>query len=200
MIIVAVAGGSGSGKTTLAKKLQEALGDQAKILSQDSYYRDQSHLFKGDGSVNFDHPDAIDFDLMAQHLKMLSCGQTIQVPVYDFSTHTRKKETISFSPGSVVIVDGTLILSQAQLRPFFSFSIFIDVAEEIRFARRLKRDTEQRGRTPEGVKKQFESFVKPMHDVFVEPCKNHATMVVTNNVDICDLVVQLEKKFPAIKR
>jgi uridine kinase len=191
MLIVAVAGGSGSGKTTLARKLQSALGKNSKILSQDNYYRDQSQNFKGDGSVNFDHPSAIDFDLMADHLKKLREGLSIQIPIYDFSTHMRKKETIQFDPVQVVIVDGTLILSQEKLRPFFSFCIFIDVPESIRFSRRLKRDTEQRGRTAEGVKIQFDSCVKPMHDIFVEPSKKFASMIVTNDLNLDEIVKKL---------
>lgn len=193
MRIIAVTGGSGSGKTTLARQLQSALGNDCLILSQDSYYHDQSQRFKGDGSVNFDHPDAIDFDLMAEHLEALSKGLPIQVPIYDFSTHTRKKEVVYFEPSDTVIVDGTLILSQEKLRSFFSFSIFLDVPEEVRFLRRLKRDTEQRGRTPEGVKIQFETYVKPMHDVFVEPSKKYASLVVDNHVDMNEILMHLNQ-------
>lgn len=191
MHAIGVTGGSGSGKTTLARQLQSSFGDNCKILSQDSYYFDQSQNFKGDGSINFDHPNAIDFDLMAEHLQQLLQGHSIEVPIYDFATHTRKKETVRFDPVDVVIVDGTLILSHEKLRNLLSFSIFIDVPEEVRFSRRLKRDVESRGRTLEGVKTQFNLFVKPMHDLFVEPLKKYASLVISNDLDLNEILKEL---------
>lgn len=180
-LIVAIAGGSGSGKTTFAKRLLKKLGeDVCVILGQDSYYIDQSHRFDRDGgSVNFDHPDALDFKLLETHLIDLKAGKTIQVPVYDFSQHKRLKETIEVKPHPVILVDGILILAAENLRAHFDYSFFIDTPEELRFNRRLKRDVEERGRTKEGVFAQFYNQVKPMHDQFVGPSKNFASHLVT---------------------
>ena len=192
--IIAISGGSGSGKTTAAKKLQALLGkDNCKILSQDSYYHDHSAKFTGDGSVNFDHPDAIDFGLMAEHLKCLSENKPVEVPIYDFITHTRKSESIHFKPTKFIIVDGILILSQELLRPFYDLAIFIDIPEETRFLRRLKRDVEERGRNPDGVKLQFDSFVKPMHEEFVQPSRKFATYVANDNVSLIHLLEELKQ-------
>lgn len=182
VIIIAITGGSGSGKTTAARKLYELFGqEKCQILSQDSYYFDHSKKFTGDGSVNFDHPNSIDFNLMAKHLKLLANNTPIDMPEYDFVTHTRKKETIKIQPTPFIIVDGILILSQQILRPLFDFSIFIDIPEELRFHRRLKRDVEERGRSPEGVKLQYFSFVKPMHEEFVQPSKEYASYIAFDN-------------------
>jgi len=179
--IVGVSGGSGSGKTTFARELAEALGSNAcAILSQDHYYIDQSAKFRGDGeNVNFDHPDALDFTLLAQHLSDLKRGLTVQVPIYDFVTHKRQIKTEAFESVSVVILDGTLIFSQPKIRVLLDHAVFVDAPEEVRFDRRLRRDVAERGRTPEGVHKQFYRQVKPMHDQFVEPSKANATQVVS---------------------
>jgi uridine kinase len=195
--ILAVAGGSGSGKTTFARKLYEAVGeDRACILAQDHYYIDQSHRFDGDGgSVNFDHPDSIDFDLLAQHLKELKIGHMIQVPQYDFVTHTRLQTTTPLSPRPLVIVDGILLLSQPKILDVVCASIFVDTPESLRYERRLKRDIEERGRTPEGVHKQFINQVKPMHDQFVEPSKAHATHVISDTEGFEDLLLQMVRRF-----
>lgn len=182
--ILAVAGGSGSGKTFFAQALAKKLQEKAFVLYQDNYYIDQSHRFDYDGgSVNFDHPDALDFDLMAEHLKELKKGEDIRIPKYEFATHSRMKETIYQPWKRVVIVDGILILTQPKLLELFDASIFVETPEDIRFERRLNRDVVERGRTPEGVKAQFENQVKPMHDLFVEPSKNMATYV-SSGVDM----------------
>ena len=185
VIIIGVSGGSGSGKTTFARLLHESItrklgSSTCAILSQDNYYIDQSANFKGDGSINFDHPSALDFPLLAEHLKVLKSGCIAQVPNYDFVTHTRSAETTPFPALPVVILDGMLVLSQEVVRPHLDFSIFIDAPESVRFERRLHRDVRDRGRTPEGVKIQFEAQVKPMHDQFIEPSKAHASMVVSS--------------------
>lgn len=181
--IIGVAGGSGSGKTYLARALHQKLGDViSAIIYQDNYYIDQSARFDHDGgSVNFDHPDSLDFDLLAKHLENLKHGHEIEIPVYDFVTHSRQSKTIKQKPQKVILVDGILLLSQPHVRKHFDISIFVDTSEQLRFERRLKRDVEERGRTPQGVKAQFEKQVKPMHDQFVQPSKSHADHV------ICDL-------------
>lgn len=177
--IIGVAGGSGSGKTHFAKQLQEQLGeDKCMILYQDNYYIDQSHRFEGCGSVNFDHPNSLDFSLLAAGLRRLKGGHDIEIPIYDFVTHTRKKETIKSSPKKIVLVDGILILHSDEVRAELDEAVFFDTPEELRYQRRLHRDVNERGRTPEGVKKQFEVHVRPMHNEFVEPSKAFAGTIV----------------------
>ncbi len=169
--IIGISGGSGSGKTTLARMIHQRLTSQhCEILYQDSYYLGQSE--------NFDHPDSLDFGLMSEHLRELSEGRSVNVPTYDFVSHSRRPETVYFQPKSVVVVDGILILTQKAIRRHLDYSVFVETSEELRFARRLERDIRERGRTEEGVIRQFFSQVKPMHDLFVEPSKQHADLSV----------------------
>lgn len=174
--LIGVAGGSGSGKTTLARILSELLGESVcAVLSQDHYYHDQSARFSGDGeNVNFDHPSAIDFELLSAHLQSLKRGLAVEVPRYDFVTHTRSQKTETFPSRPIVLLDGTLILSQENIRTHLDISIFVETPEEIRFQRRFDRDVKERGREPDGIIKQFKRQVKPMHDEFVEPSKSFA--------------------------
>lgn len=181
VLIVGVAGGSGSGKTTFARMLQANLGDHfCGIVAQDAYYRDMHEYFDRDGgSVNFDHPESLEFDLLIRHLKALRRGEDILVPIYDFASHRRLVEATHFPFRPVVIVDGILLLTQSELRPLLDFSYFIDTQEDLRFQRRLQRDVRERGRTAEGVREQFMSHVKPMHDLFVEPSKRFADRIIS---------------------
>lgn len=178
--IIGVAGGSGSGKTYFARELQRKLGiDNCNILYQDNYYIDQSQRFDGDGgSVNFDHPDALEFTLLAKHLASLKKGESVEVPLYEFATHKRLEKTLPFKPTKIILVDDILILNSPEVRAELDEAIFFDTPEELRFERRLHRDVNERGRTPEGVKKQFELQVRPMHDQFVEPSKKFAQTLV----------------------
>jgi uridine kinase len=163
--LIGVAGGSGSGKTTFAEMLLQHFGsNNATILYQDSYYIDRSDAFTGDGSLNFDHPDAIDWLLMFEQLSDLHAGKTIAVPMYDFVTHNRKPATITMQPKKYVIVD--------------DIKFYIDTNEAMRYQRRLLRDVEERGRTPEGVRIQYEASVRPMHDLFVEPSRVYADQII----------------------
>ncbi len=179
--IVAIAGGSASGKTTMANRLIEEFGPQlCDVLAQDNYYIDQSSQFDHDGgNVNFDHPDALEFTLMAKHLASAKSQESFPLPHYDFSKHIRKDQTTLFRPKKIIFVDGILILSQQYLLKYFDLMIFVECPESIRFERRLKRDIEQRGRTEQGVREQFEKQVAPMHNLFVEPGKKLAHVVVT---------------------
>jgi uridine kinase len=177
--LIGVAGGSGSGKTTFAEMLLQHFGsNKATILYQDSYYIDRSHAFTGDGSLNFDHPNAIDWPLMFEQLSDLHAGKTIAVPRYDFITHKRKPTAIAMQPQKYVIVDGILIFVHEIIRDLFDIKFYIDTNEPMRYQRRLLRDVEERGRTPEGVRIQYESSVKPMHDLFVEPSRVYADQII----------------------
>nr|BDT29919.1 uridine kinase [Bacteriovorax sp. HI3] len=194
--IIGVAGGSGSGKTYFARELQKILGDErCSILYQDNYYIDQSAKFDGDGgSVNFDHPSSLDFDLLAQGLRDLKQGKSIKVPLYDFATHTRKIETIDCHPKKIILVDGILILDSSVVRAALDEAVFFDTPEELRFKRRLDRDVHERGRTPDGVKKQFDLQVKPMHNQFVEPSKIFAQTIVKDFGDYHEAIEFFTRK------
>lgn len=179
--IIGVSGGSGSGKTVISQGLLSHFGsDHARILAQDHYYLDQSAKFDHDGgSVNFDHPQSLDFDLMAMHLKLLKSNHSIEVPQYDYATHSRKKVTTPFDPYEWVILEGTLLFSQPQIRDLLDYKFFIQTSEEVRFVRRYERDTKERGRTPEGVYLQFTRQVQPMHNQFIEPSQKYADLIVS---------------------
>jgi uridine kinase len=178
IVVIGISGGSGSGKTTFARMIQAHLSDQfCGWLSQDRYYRDVGPELRG--RINYDHPDALEFDLMDEHLERLREGEDVHVPQYDFATHARLPLTVAFPCRPVIIVDGILLLSQPNIRRHFDFSYYIDTDEEVRFQRRLYRDVRERGRTPDGVREQFYNHVKPMHDQFVEPSRHHADRIVS---------------------
>jgi uridine kinase len=177
--VIGIAGGSGSGKTAFAYGLQSVAGTwRCSILHQDSYYRDQRTAFDRDGgNVNFDHPDSIDFALLSRHLTELKEGRSVQVPVYDYKTHSRLERTELLDPQPFIILEGMLVLSQPMIRAILDLKVFIEAPEAVRFSRRLARDARERGRHQAGVEQQFLAHVKPMHDHFVEPSRNHADWV-----------------------
>jgi len=200
IFLLGIAGGSGSGKTYFARELQNKLGsDVCEIVYQDNFYIDQSKKFDFDGgSVNFDHPNSIDFDLLAQCLLHLKQGKNTEIPIYDFVTHARKKETISMAVKKIILVDGILIFHAPQTRELFDEKIFFDTPEELRFQRRLRRDVYERGRTAEGVHSQFFKQVKPMHDEFVEPSKVFADFLVKDTGSYDEIFQEYFKKLQSL--
>lgn len=178
-LIIAVVGGSGSGKTTVARAIEGALGLDAAFIDQDAYYRPYAELdLEGRSRVNYDHPDAFDTELLAEHLERLGGGEPIDKPVYDYSRYTRADRTERIEPRPVVVVEGILLLADARLRALFDIKIFVDVADDIRFIRRLQRDLRDRGRTVDLVIEQYLGTVRPMHLEFVEPSKRYADVIL----------------------
>ena len=179
-MIIGICGGTGSGKTTVARRILENVSDeQVVFLQQDSYYRNIGDMpIELRGVINFDHPDALDNDLFINHVKALRAGQAIEMPVYDFSIHARRTETIHIEPKPILIVEGILIFVDAMLRAQMDIKIFVDTDDDLRFIRRLQRDVNERGRTVESVIKQYLETVRPMHQQFVEPSKRHADVII----------------------
>lgn len=179
-VTIAVAGGSGSGKTTVSRAILERVGsDHIAYLPHDAYYRDLSELSAAQRrSVNFDHPDALDTALLCQHIRQLQEWNTVHIPVYDFTRDARTDQTFTVEPQPIILVEGILILAEAELRPLFDVKIFVDADSDLRFIRRLKRDIAERGRSPESIIAQYLATVRPMHMEFVEPSKRYADVII----------------------
>ncbi len=179
-IIVGVAGGTGSGKTTVVQRVVDALGeDCVAVIQHDSYYHDRSSVAPQDRlKINYDHPDALETSLLVEHLRELRTGRPIECPVYDFSSHTRRPETVPVEPRSAVIVEGILILAAPELRDLMDIRVFVDTDADLRLLRRLERDVSQRGRTADAVFDQYLDTVRPMHLEFVEPSKRWAHIII----------------------
>lgn len=183
--IVGIAGGSGSGKTTVTMSLMARLGSKALLLQQDWYYRDQSSLAPGArADVNYDHPDAQETDLLVAHLKELRAGYSVEAPQYDFSTHTRRAETLRITPCPILVVEGINALAHTGLRSMCDLTVFVDAPADIRFIRRLQRDVAERGRSAESVITQYLTQVRPMHETYVEPCKRYANLVLSGEAQV----------------
>lgn len=183
MLIIGITGGTGCGKTTIVNKILNELpkGDVG-IIPQDSYYKDTTHLTQEKRvKINFDHPNALDFDLLTTHLKTLKNNKTIKQPIYSFVEHNRTKSTLLTSPKKVIIVEGILILTKPELRDMFDIKIFIDTDADERLIRRLKRDTTERNRNIDDVLTRYQTTLKPMHEQFIEPMKVYADIIIPNN-------------------
>jgi len=213
-VVIGIAGGTGSGKTTVAQVILERVGaHHVTLVPQDAYYRDLSDLPPAQRALmNFDHPDALEMDLMVEHLRKLRNWEPIDMPVYDFTTHTRKSETRRVTPNPVIVVEGILVLADPRLRELMDVKLYVDTDADVRFIRRLKRDIAERGRTMESVIQQYLTTVRPMHLEFVEPTKRYADVIIPEggfNQVAMDMVVarlgellkvEKEKREKAIRR
>ena len=179
ILVIGIAGGTGSGKTTLMDNLVKRFSDDVTVLSHDNYYRRRDDMTLEERSkVNYDEPAALETDLMVRHLDLLRQGQAIECPVYDFSQHNRSNKTTTIEPKRVIIVEGILIFEDDALRDLMDIRIFVDTDADVRLGRRILRDVEERGRTLQSVLDQYQTTVKPMHEMYVEPSKKHAHLVV----------------------
>ena len=183
MLIIGIAGGTGCGKTTVVNTiLKELPQDEVVVISQDSYYKDTTHLsYEKRVKINFDHPRSIDFDLLVNHLNELRKGNTIQQPVYSFVQHNRTGDSVLTKPRKVIIVEGILILTNPEIRDLFDIKIFVHADSDERLIRRLKRDISERGRDIDEVLDRYQNTLKPMHQQFIEPMKEYADIIIPNN-------------------
>jgi len=198
-LVIGVAGGSGSGKTTVMKHLIERIGPQnLTLVDHDSYYRDLKHIPLSDRTKqNFDHPAALETELMIRHIEALKNGYSVDIPVYDFVNHIRSEKVNTVTPKQVILVDGILIFYEELLRKLMHIKIFVDTDSDIRLLRRLRRDIIERGRSLDGVLDQYENFVRPMHLKFVEPTKRYADIIIPHggeNLVALDMVDALISK------
>jgi uridine kinase len=193
-LVIGIAGGSGSGKTTVAQTILQRVGpERIAFLQHDSYYKELGGLPPTQrAEVNFDHPDSLESKLLVAHINQLQSGKPVEVPIYDFSTHSRTNRTFTVQPRPVILVEGILIFVEKSLRDIFSVKIFVDTDSDIRFIRRMERDIAERGRTAESVVKQYLATVRPMHLEFVEPSKRYADVIIPEggfNAAAMDMVV-----------
>lgn len=193
-LVIGIAGGTGSGKTTVADYILESVGpEKISFLPHDAYYRELKGLSQEErAKVNFDHPASLETELLIDHINQLKAGKTIQLPHYDFKTHTRTGDTTPITPHQILVVEGILIFAEPELRKLFDLLIYVDTDADIRFIRRLRRDIEERGRTTESVIRQYLETVRPMHLEFVEPSKRYAHVIIPEggyNTVALDLIV-----------
>ena len=183
MLVIGITGGTGCGKTTVVNQIVKELSEgEVTIISQDSYYRDMSHLpYSERVKMNFDHPNSIDFELLKKHLEELKQGKSVQSPIYSFVEHNRTGETVLVKPTKVIIVEGILIFSHADIRNLFDIKIYVHADSDERLIRRIKRDTTERGRDVEEVLNRYQTTLKPMHLQFIEPAKEYADIIIPNN-------------------
>lgn len=205
-LVIGIAGGTGSGKTTIANFILERVGpEQISFLPHDAYYKDLSHLPREErDQINFDHPSSLETELLIEHIKDLKAGKEIQLPSYDFKTHTRNRETLPISPQPIILIEGILIFVEPELRKLFDVRIFVDTDADIRFIRRLQRDINERGRTTQSVIRQYLDTVRPMHLEFVEPSKRYASVIIPeggfNTVALDMIVARIEAMLEEISQ
>ncbi|QOR74281.1 uridine kinase [Cruoricaptor ignavus] len=182
MLTIGIAGGTGSGKTTVVNNVLRKLNvDGVNVLSQDNYYRDNQHLPLADRELlNYDHPKSIDFELLTQHVQALKRGESIQQPVYSFVTHSRTGDYTVVQPKEVLIVEGILVLTSKELLKEFDLKVYVQTDSDERLIRRIRRDTQERGRDLEEVLQRYQTTLKPMHQEFIEPSKNEADLIIPN--------------------
>lgn len=183
--VIGIAGGTGSGKTTIASKIKASVPAEAVTgIEHDSYYRDRTDLTYDERSeLNFDHPDSLETELLVEHLARLRAGESVDMPIYDFTTHTRKTETRRAEPRPVIVVEGILVLAESKLRELMDVRLFVDTDADIRVFRRIRRDIEQRGRDFASIRDQYYKTVRPMHVQFVEPSKRWADVIIPEGGD-----------------
>lgn len=198
-VIIGITGGSGSGKTTIAHKIAEEFddNDHVIIITQDSYYKDNTGIpMEERMKINYDHPDAFDMPLLEKQLGQLLNRQAIEMPTYDFTAHTRSKETVHVEPANIIILEGILVLFSKEIRDLMDIKVYVDTDDDIRFIRRLERDIKERGRSLDSVINQYLATVKPMYHQFIEPTKRYADIIVpeggANNVAIDMLTTKVE--------
>ena len=193
ILVIGIAGGTGSGKTTLMNRIIDKFSDHITVLSHDNYYKRHDELtYEQRCGLNYDEPAALETDLMARHLDSLRQGEAIDCPVYDFTQHNRSDETIRIVPKKVIIVEGILIFENQPLRDRMDIKIFVDTDADVRLCRRISRDVRKRGRTLESVLDQYQTTVKPMHEMYVEPSKKYADIVVPEggkNIVALDMIM-----------
>ena len=179
-MIIGICGGTGSGKTTIANRiLQSVSADEVLFIQQDLYYRNLKDMpLDYRNAANFDHPDAVDNELLINHLKKLNAGEPVELPIYDFRTHTRLPDTTPIQAKPIVIVEGILIFAEPRLLEQMDIKVFVDTPDDIRFIRRLGRDIAERGRTLDSVIEQYMATVRPMHTQFVEPSRRFADVII----------------------
>lgn len=198
-LVIGIGGGSGSGKTTIAEALYGELGPERSVLIfHDAYYRDQSHLLLAERSrLNYDHPDALETELLIEHLRELLAGRPVRRPTYDFKSHARAAETVEIEPAPVILLEGVLVLADPDLRQLMDLKIYVDTDADLRFMRRLQRDIEERGRSVDSVIRQYLDTVRPMHVEFVEPSRAHADLVIPEgfNVGAVSTVLGMARDF-----
>jgi len=199
-LIVGIAGGSCSGKTTLVEQVVATIGTgNIEVLNHDAYYRHRPELTLAErNQVNYDHPDALETELAIEHLEKLCSGARAPLPIYDFSAHLRSTEVRWLTPAPVLVIEGILVLHQPELRAFMDLKVFVDADPDVRALRRMERDQRERGRTMESVQQQFLESVKPMHDCYVDPSRNHADLVIPNNRPNLEVLRTLEARLRAV--
>ena len=182
-IIIGIAGGTGSGKSTFTNRLKGEFGDQVAVVYHDNYYKRQSIPFEERKKVNYDHPDALETDLMIEHLKKLKNGEAIECPVYDYSIHNRSDETIRIEPRRIILVEGILLLADPRMREMLDIKVFVEADADERILRRIVRDVKERGRDLDNIVQQYLTTVKPMHYLYVEPTKAYADIIINSGMN-----------------